>query len=213
MAREESHPRPDFHDIPVSKGSLGVAQEYRGGVTRIWTNICRFSITTLMLAGISLSLSPLGPNQLAAAATTIPLCRTSQLRISAGTVIRKTDESSVHLYFTNTGRTCDLDNTEPGVQAVNGKRHVPVGTGTTNDLMMRPVITLTKGQHSRSTLIVARLTASPATRCTPVTTNGILVGDGLPYSSTRYVPLVLHGVCSSPSVGNLAVSYYARASG
>jgi hypothetical protein len=111
------------------------------------------------------------------------------------------------------GRTCNLLGTEPGVQAVTGTDHVPVGTGTTNDLMMRPAVTLMKGQHSRSKLIVEPITGSLETRCKPVTTDGVFVSDGLPYRSHRFVPLVLHRVCSAPYVGNLADSYYAKASG
>ena len=181
--------------------------------TRVVKRLSRMGVTAFIFVGASLVLNPIGL-PLAAAATKIPLCQTSQLTISTGTptVHRKTGES-VHLYFTNTGRTCDLFNTEPGVQAVNGKRHAPVGSGTTNDLMLRPVVTLTKGQHSRSTPFVGTMNGSLATRCAPVTTDGIVVGDGLPYNSSRYVQLVLHGVCSSPSVDNLADSYYSRATG
>jgi hypothetical protein len=172
-------------------------------------------IALTVVASVGLTVSASALSQFAAAATKIPLCQSSQLKISTASAPghRKNVGSSVHLYFTNIGRTCDLLGTEPGVQAVTGKSHLPVGTGTTNDLMMRPAITLKRGQHSRSTLIVVTISGSIATRCKPVMTDGILVGDGLPYSSSRYAPLVLRGVCSSPDVGNLADSYYSKAAG
>jgi hypothetical protein len=150
-----------------------------------------------------------------AGATSPPVCRTSRLAISAsrGVVAPATGNVTFLLQFKNTGRTCDLLGDAPEIQAVSGKSYSPVGTPTANDLLLFRPVTLRKGQHSLSDLLVASTTGSMTARCKPATATGILVSDGVPLRSTKYVPLVLRHVCSAQWVGNLGASDYDRTSG
>jgi hypothetical protein len=84
-----------------------------------------------------------------------------------------------------------------------------VGDGTPNDLVELAPVVLKKGQRALSNLLVVTAEASQRARCAPVTTTGILVSAGMPLRSTKYLPLVLHDVCSGTSFNNLADSHYA----
>jgi hypothetical protein len=184
-----------------------------GVSTQVARRSSRIALATALVVGVGFISNTFALSHAAAAATTFPVCKTTRIKVTTAPVKvnRKTGESSVRLNFTNVGRTCILLSDAPGVQTVAGTPRHPVGTGTTNDLMF-DVVTLMKGQQSHSELFVMPVGASLAARCKSVATDGIIVYDGLPYNSPHYVPLVLHGVCSGPSVGNLWDTHWAKPS-
>jgi hypothetical protein len=172
------------------------------------------AVALVFVASTTLTFSHFARMDSAGAATT-PVCRTSQLAIttSQGVLTPATRNVTFLLQFRNTGLTCDLLGDAPGVQPVAGKSRSPVGTGTASDLLALPPVTLRKGQHSFSDLTVVSTSGSMTARCKPVSATGIVVSDGVPLRSTKYVPLVLHHVCSAEGVGNLGTSDYDRTTG
>jgi hypothetical protein len=178
----------------------------------------RLSVAGIALALVASSLFVSGfygpRRELAGAATFLP-CKLSQITIHVAAIVKSplVGGTSFVLSFTNTGRPCILDSDAPGVQAVSGRSHRPVGMGTPNDLLMSLPPRLKDGQHSRSILTVASTSGSTSAQCKPVTTTGLLVNYAFPVQSTAYVPLVLHHVCSSKLVGNLVSGDYGVTTG
>jgi archaellum component FlaF (FlaF/FlaG flagellin family) len=144
-----------------------------------------------------------------AGAATPPLCRTSQLSVSVAPSYTNLHSENllVNITFTNNGSTCKLLGEVPDVATVVGTKHIPVGSGFSYPMPYVPPIVLTKGQSSLSVLSVIRKTAN-AKGCQPLTTDGLVIVDGLPNGSSRYVHYVIHGVCSSPAHPNLMVGMY-----
>jgi hypothetical protein len=146
-----------------------------------------------------------------AGAATPPLCRTSQLSVSVGPSYTDLHSGNllVNITFTNNGSTCKFLGEVPDVATVVGAKHAPVGHDIVYPMPYSPPIVLTKGQSSLSVLSVIRKTAN-AKGCQPLTSDGLVIVDGLPNGSSRYVHYVIHGVCSSPAHPNLMVGLYNR---
>jgi len=118
------------------------------------------------------------------------------------------DQTLAPMTFTNIGRTCELFGDMPGVQPVSGPRHYPVGDATVDDLVARLPVALTPNQSSLSMLMVLPVAPSRKSLCKPVTTDGLVISDGLPYSSTIFVHYVLRNVCSDSATGNVGVGIF-----
>jgi hypothetical protein len=168
------------------------------------------AILLLSVVSVGLDVTPNILQSDASATTEAPVCLTSQLHMNTEKGASSfTGIFSVPLYFTNTGTTCALLSDAPGVQAVRGKHHRHVGDSTPNDLVAVTPVVLEKGQRALSNLLVITAGVSQKAKCQPVTTTGILVSAGMPLRSTKYLPLVLHDVCSGASFNNLADTHYA----
>ena len=153
----------------------------------------------------------LGVDGSPAGAATQPLCRTSQLSVSVAPILvnHVSGNFSIRITFTNSGRTCKLPGEVPAVATVVGTNHAPVGHDIVFYLpYLRPLV-LTHGQSAVSWLFVDQ-TTTRRNGCRSVTTSGLVISDGLPNGSSRYVHYVIHGVCSSPAHPNLIQSTYSK---
>jgi hypothetical protein len=139
-------------------------------------------------------------------------CRTAQLRASVTSSYRNVQLShyEIGVDLTNIGAICFLDDHTPGVQAVRGNAHKPVGYGSANDLMWKIPIVLAHGESSAATIFVVNNRDLRA-RCHSVNADGLLLFDGLPYGTSRFIRHIVPGVCSSTSVGNVGASDYGPA--
>ncbi len=142
-----------------------------------------------------------------------PVCLTTQLRLSIGPtrLIARGREQTARLTLTNTSATCDLDGDAPLIQAVRAPR-IAVGRQSVSDGVARAPVALVQGASAYSQISVVALPSPYSRTCRPTTTTGLVVTDGAPARSNRYLSHVFHSVCSNRLRLNVGAGLYATSS-
>ena len=169
-----------------------------------------FAVLALVLAATEKG--PSGPGG-ASSPTVAQICPTAHLtlamspnRVSAG---GRTVTSLLRV--TNTGTTCALRGDAPLLQPVRGPHRVAVGRPTLSDDVARPSVTLKKGQSAWSSISVESLPPTLFRTCRVTSVTGLIITDGVPVGTTRYVAHVFRGVCSNPLRENIGAAWYVAA--
>jgi hypothetical protein len=144
-------------------------------------------------------------------ATNFPTCNVHQLAISVAATYplgSNTNRMAIPITVTNEDTTCLLPR-NPSIQAVLGLRQRSV---TLTDVSggSFPPLPLLKGQSAFVPINWIPPSRLNGQRCKPVTTDGLILGEGLAGDSNLYIHHVIHGVCSNHKVGNLFTSVFFR---
>jgi len=173
--------------------------------TRWWWVLAALATLALVLA-----LTERGASLAGSGPTSVSYCRTAQLSVTMGAneVLAGGRVVTSLLRLTNTGPTCELVDDAPLVQPVAGARHRRVGRGDVRDNAFRSPVTVRAGQSVTSPVSVESLPAQLSRTCRARTVDGVIITDGLPTGTNRYVAHVFHGVCSNPLRDNVGAAWY-----